>query len=89
MTLKPELIDMMINDFPQLKLKGNHNTWVLKCPFHFDPRDRQQFFVDVKADNYHCIACGIRGKVNSLEEDMAKFRKKYGEPIKLDIHNLK
>lgn len=85
MKFKKEIIDLMLRDFIDLKLKGNHNTWVLKCPFHYDIKERQQFFVDVKSNNYHCIACGIRGKVDNLENDLDRFEKRFGSNVKLEI----
>lgn len=88
MHLKKELIDMMINDFPSLKIKGNHNNWILKCPFHHDIKERPQFFIDVKYNNYHCIGCGIRGKVDNLESDLERFEKKFGSQVKLEINKF-
>lgn len=83
--MKPELINMMLEYFPSILLKGNSNAWTLKCPFHFEPRDRAQFLVDIKGGNYHCIGCGIRGKTKDLEDDLTKFLKKHGNPQPLKV----
>ena len=63
-------LQIMREDFPSMQLQGNHETWVLMCPLHFDRRERKQFFVDVRNDKYHCLGCGARGDLDGLSRKL-------------------
>lgn len=71
----------MINDFPAMKLTGGTRTWVMLCPFHWDRRERPEFFVDIQRKHYRCLGCGVQGNLDELQR---KLKEKEAGDLKVE-----
>lgn len=72
-----DILNMMRYALPELKARGNYNTWVVICPFHTDKRrpDLPQLCIDIKNQNYVCLGCGEKGNLDKMERELDKLKK--------------
>lgn len=78
-------LNHMIEDFPELKMSGNNNSWVLLCPFHFDKRERPQFIIDVYGKKFHCLGCGEKGDLTYLKTRIKDMEENGTLPKKINV----
>lgn len=70
-----QILELMQGDLKKVKAKGNFNTWIVLCPFHdtFKRPDHPTLFIDIKNQNYNCLDCQARGKLEDLERKLEKM----------------
>lgn len=73
--MNSQLLKMMIDDIPRLKMKGNYNVWTILCPFHTDFRrpELPQLLIDIRAQRFNCVGCGKKGDLEKLGDMLKKL----------------